>query len=335
MPDPQRKPDAARIKARIATLQQADWLGSHKWWPQYVYHFAELKNVVAILTAGQLCCRNEHRMLVDTASSSVIANTEDHWKAYVRFYFRPRTPTQYQVEGFRPPTHYGTLGKHCPMLFILMFEAADILTLADTEFTNGNLAGSRLSVGRTADFFEALPFPSIYHEGSMPPDAKKELTFHRCAEVIVPGRVDLSALRYVCCRSDAEYSTLSAALPAAVRTQYLKKITSGAAANVHFRYWSFVESVSVEYRLVTFRFNPSSYTPGPFHAKATFTSPVWGVRIWENPAYSTNANQAKLAINLGEVPLAAYEAKLELDGNLAYLGSFSPTADGILVPARR
>jgi hypothetical protein len=333
MPEPQRKPDADRIRARLATLQQAEWLGTRKWWPQHVYHFAELKNLLAILESGVLGSRDDGRMVVDTASGQVLDHTEQRWKSYARFYFRPRTPTQYQVEGFRPPERYGTLGKHCPMLFILMFDSADILTRRQTEFSNGNLGAGAPEVGSNADFFDALPFERIYHEGPMPRDLVRSLTYHRCAEAIVPGRVDLSALKFICCRSDAEYHTLWHSLPAAIRTTFLKKFTIGAVPNVHFRYWTFVENVSLGARLATFRFNPSSYTPGPFHAKATFTSRTWGTRVWENAAYTT---PPVLTLDLGADTVSApYEAKLELDGNLAYRGHFKPSDDGIVVPTRR
>lgn len=332
MPEP-RKADAAQIRARLATLQQAAWLGARKWWPLHVYHFAELRNVVSILESGILACRDDGRMAIDTASGQVLDHTEQRWKGYARFYFRPRTPTQHQVEGFRPLGQYGSLGKHCPMLFILMFEADEILTRHDTEFSNGNLASGGVDVGSDAAFFDGLPFADIYHEGPMPRERIRHLTFHRCAEAVIPGRVDLGALKYVCCRSDAEYHTLWHSLSASARTQHQKKFTVGATPNVHFRFWTFVENVSLEPQLATFRFNPSSLTPGPFHAKATFTSKVWGTRTWEDAGYRT---PPVLSLNLGQdTPMAAYEARLELDGNLAYRGTFKPTDNGIVVPTRR
>lgn len=332
MPEIARKPDSDRIRARLATLQQAPWLGAQKWWPQNVYHFAELTNVVSILESSELGCRDEARMKVDTASTNVLINTEQRWKSYARFYFRPRTPTQYQVEGFRPVSRYGTLGKHCPMLFILMFDSAEILTMQQTGFSDGNLAAGP-NVGTDAAFFDALPFEKIYHEGQMPREAIRNLTFHRCAEVLVPGHVDLSALKFICCRSTAEYHTLWHSLSASVRNKLQKKFTVGAVPHVHFRFWTFVEDVSLEPKLVTFRFNPSSLTPGPFRAKATIISPVWGTRVWENAEYTT---PPVLALNLGDdISAADYEVKLELDDNLAYHGIFKLPGDGLVVSANR
>jgi hypothetical protein len=328
-----RKADAERIRAQLTALRHAPWLGSRTWWPQFVYHFAELRNVVSILESEVLVSRHDARMVVDTASGQVLDHTEQHWKQYARFYFRPRTPTQYQVEGFRPPNQYGSLGKHCPMLFILMFGADEILTRHDTSFSDGNLASGGVRVGSDAPFFEQLPFQDIYHEGAMPRDRIRHFTYHRCAEAIVPGRVDLDGLKFICCRSDAEYHTLWHSLSAAIRNRYQKKFTVGATPNVHFRYWTFVENVTLEPQLATFRFNPSSLAKGPFHARATFTSKIWGIRTWEDAAYHTPPS---LALNLGaETPTAAYEARLELDGNLAYRGQFLPAENGIVLPIRR
>lgn len=333
MPDHARKPDADRIRAKLTALQQLPSLGSRSWWPLYVFHFAELKNAVSILESGSLACRNQNLMKVDTASPDVIGNTGNEWKAYARFYFRPRTPTQYQVEGFRPVGQFGSLGKHCPMPFILMFEAADVVTRATTAFSTGNMGVGTPQVGHDANFFEALPFERIYHEGPMPQETKSSIKYHRCAEVLVPGALDLDAVKYICCRSDAEYQTLWNSLSANTRTKFQNRFTVGANPHVHFRYWTFVESVTLEEALVTFRFNPSTITPGPFHAKVTITGPKLGTRTWENQAFTS---QPVFQLGLGaDAQPSNYDVTLELNGNVAYYGVFRLTESGLVGRAQR
>jgi hypothetical protein len=325
MPDVPRKADAAAIRARWETLKKESWLAK-PWWPDYLYHFAELRNTAAILESGELRCRDEASIVVDTASPIVLAKTEERWRKYVRLYFRPRTPTQHQVEGFRPAGNYGTMGKHCPMPFVFMFDAVDVLTRQRTEFSVGNL-GAHADVGDSAEFYAAIPFEHVFHEGPMPPEAKSTIRFHRCAEALVPSRLDFSALKYVWCRSPAEKETLLNCLSPAARKKYQQRIGLGAQVNVHFRFWTFVEEVTLGPQQMVFRFNPSTQTPGPFRIYVQIES-AQGPSHWKSDDY-----QAKdvLRINLATFPKpASYAVKLTLDGDLAYHGKFNLAESGLV-----
>lgn len=323
MPEYARKAEAPRIQARLAALQVLPTLGSRNWWPLYVFHFAALPNAISILESGSLACRGHNLMKVDTASPNVIGNTGNQWKAFARFYFRPRTPTQHQVEGFRPVTQFGSLGKHCPMPFVLLFDAAEILTRESTLFSTGNMGVGTPEVGSDAAFFDALPFEQIYHDGPMPAETKSSIKYHRCAEVLVPGALDLEPLKYICCRSDAEYQTLWNSLSSNARTKYQNRFAIGANPHVHHRFWTFIESVTLETSSIIFRFNPSTYTPGPFHAKVTITgSAKFGIRTWEDQAFTTTGRTV-FTLGLGaDAPPSSYEVTLELNDDLAYRGIY-------------
>lgn len=137
----ERKPDAARIEARLESLRQANWIGpARQWWPKYVFRFDDIQNAVRILQSGKVSCRAKRGEALETASQEVLGHTEETWKNHVRLYFRPRTPTQYQVEGFRPQGQFGSLQAHMPVPVFFLFDAKDILTRASTKFSNGNLA---------------------------------------------------------------------------------------------------------------------------------------------------------------------------------------------------
>jgi hypothetical protein len=332
MPDGSRKPDAERIRGRLAALQTAAWLGK-KWWPKYVYHFAELRNAVSILESGQLLCRQRGAMRVDTASEQVLDATDEKWKGCARLYFRPRTPTQHQVEGFRPRGQYGSLGKHCAMPFVFMFDAEDVLTRESTKFSEGNLAAANVSVDVTADFFEQIPFEKVFHDGAMSATEKAAIKFHRCAEVLVPVCLELSALRYVWCRSPAEYQTLFNSLAAAKRRLYQKKFGVGAQADVHFRFWTFLEDVNLEPSRIVFRFNPSTKTPGPFHARATIISSQHGELVWEDAQFKTSPSFV-LNLSVFTEPVD-YTVRFELDDQLAYLGQFKASDRGLVGVIRK
>jgi len=120
------KPDAQDICNHIDQLMQSEWLGSsRKWWPYYIYHFTNIDNAVQILNNGFIYSRNNALnmglMESDNASPQVIEQTNDQWADYVRLYFRPRTPTQFNNEGFRPKEDRA-LDSKCPVpiFFFLM-----------------------------------------------------------------------------------------------------------------------------------------------------------------------------------------------------------------------
>lgn len=187
------KADSDEIASFLEDLQSSSWLGaSRSWWPKYVFHFTELSNVVSILNDERLLCRNilkGREGFTDIASSQIIDSTLDQWKKYVRLYFRPRTPTQFANEGFRP-INRRRLNSHCPIPVVLLFNAQAILTRTGSQFSEGNLgAGGAVAVGNTADFLRILSFKDIYHDSAIwgVDDARKnKILFHRNAEIIVP-----------------------------------------------------------------------------------------------------------------------------------------------------
>jgi len=54
--------DINAIRAQLSELTAAPWLGdSRRWWPNYIFHFTDIRNVVSILREGELLSR--HRAL--------------------------------------------------------------------------------------------------------------------------------------------------------------------------------------------------------------------------------------------------------------------------------
>lgn len=89
-----------------------------KVWTSFCFHFTNLNNAVSILQNGMLVSRKKALesgiMENENASIDVINQTDEEWNKYVRLYFRPRTPTQYNNEGFRSKSNLGSLQAHCP-----------------------------------------------------------------------------------------------------------------------------------------------------------------------------------------------------------------------------
>ena len=323
---PKSSSEIRRISRFIDSLKNEAWLGSaRRWWPDYLFHFTDIQNAVSIIREGALLSRNEAQargmMNTDNASPEIIGNTADEWKGYVRLYFRPRTPTQYRNEGFRPPPDR-QLNAHCPMPIYFIFDSKAVLSHIDVRFTEGSLATDPApDILSGAAGLEQMPFDRVYHDVAFPMSERSNLIFHRHAEVVVPSQLDLSALRYVACRSQAEYETFFYLLPQNARMHWRNKIRIDSRKSVFFKRWTYVESAELSRSRITLRFNEFSETPGPFHAAVYVTDTISRERFsW--PDILLTANKP-LQIDLDSIgPLRDYSAHLTLDGQIAFVGRY-------------
>lgn len=316
------KQDAEKIVAHFRSIKQEDWLQeSQRWWPGHLFHFTDLTNAVKILGDGKLVSRSELErtggLITDIASPEVISSTGSRWKEYVRLYFRPRTPTQYRNEGFRP-VGQREMNAHCPVPVSFIFDAESILTRPPTLFSDGNLA-TGVEPGNTAEYFQSLPFEKIYHDRSLwglSDSEKRNLIFHRHAKVIVPDAIDLSSLRLIGCRSEAEFQTLIHLLSSDVYLKWSKRIAVSRRFGLFFRRWPFLERADLSISANSFSFNPSTNT-GPFHAKIELTETrTKKLYVWEKNDFHASGTLSLDLSNLADPE--SYTVKFTLDGHLAY-----------------
>lgn len=186
-------------------------------WPKYLFHHASLANATSILQAGALLSRHDASKFAhdDVAPAEVIAKRSDAHK-FARLYFRPRTPTQYQVEGIRKSyeCYLNDSSNHVPILYMFMFSAETVLTLPNTQFSNGNMQSHNSRFDESEDFFCSIPFDRIFHEGSFEQSEKDSILKARCAEVLAESPLILKDhLKFILCRSEAEKHTLLNAYP--------------------------------------------------------------------------------------------------------------------------
>lgn len=211
-----------------------------------------------------------------------------------------------------------------PVPVFFLFEAKAILTRASTKFSDGNLAADP-AVGKSADFFAAIPFEKVYHDSWMTDGEKANIKFHRHAEVLVPDELGLDALQWIWLRTEAEYKTLLHLLPPAAVKKYGAKIRHGKKPNLHFYNWTLVETASLQQNRISLAFNASTLTPGPFAARLTVRNRATGAGYkWENPQF-----QAKntLTVDIPQITKpAAYDVRFTLDGAVAYADRFTPTS---------
>jgi hypothetical protein len=203
---------------------------------------------------------------------------------------------------------------------VFLFDATEILTRADTEFSDGNLAANA-ATGTDARFLERIPFERVYHDSWFEASEKATIIFHRHAEVIIPNELDLSAVRFVGCRTQAEYETLLHLLDPPARKKWGAKIGLGAKASLHYRRWTFVEQAELTGNRIRFRFNPSSATPGPFRALVRIREDAAGNEyIWSSDEFLANS-VLELSLQTLRRP-EEYTVRLELNGQLAYMNHY-------------
>ena len=187
-----------------------------KWWPHYAYHYTDIRNAVSILESGMLYSRMQavelQVMQNDNASRQVIDMTEQRTTSYVRFYFRPLTPTQYHNEGFkhRDLRYDGDPNANVPVPIFFFFYLDKLLSDPNTSFSEGSEAGRGCPLLQGEEEFSRLDFRMIYRNGpflSEDVDRKRERSL-RQSEIVYPDRYQIEhSLAGIVCRNAEEKTT--------------------------------------------------------------------------------------------------------------------------------
>lgn len=241
----------------------AEWEGrlagpfmSHRGrWPSRLFHHAPIENAALILREATLLSRidSDGRRVRDVAASGVI-HSRDRAHQFARLYFRPRTPTQFHIEGIRKP-HEIYQGGHVPVLVMLVFDARKVLMVPGVRFSNANMQSPYAQDGDDDQFFTGIDWASVYHEGPFSP-GETHIIPRRCAEVLAPSpfRID-DSLQWIYCRSQAERTMLLGLLgPSAARWRDLIRVSDDI--RVFEKRYTYVEEVSLQSTGLLFRLAP-------------------------------------------------------------------------------
>lgn len=320
------KSDAEVFTNYLHQLSKESWLGStRRWWPNYLFHFTDVNNAASILGGDYLYSRSyldiNGGMKNDNASPTVIEHTEDKWKEYVRFYFRPRTPTQYNNEGFRPVNSRSFGGAHCPVPVFFLFKSAPLLCDKRSMFSDGSLAVNSPTVFSTGEEFIKLPFEYIYHDSRYDTYREYYIKYHRHAEVVIPDKCSLEYLEFIVCRSAAERETLLQLLPAKSKAKWANKIILETRLNLFFTLWTFIEKVTLTREEVAIQFNPGRHVIGSFKAELRVLEVATGkVHSWSSDSF---VPEKSFSIGIKSVTHPEhYKVKFLLDGQLAYSNEY-------------
>lgn len=181
------------------------------WWPRFAFHYTDVQNAVSILDSGYLYSRqiaeDSNVMKNDNASRQVIKMTNPTVKSYVRFYFRPLTPTQFHNEGFKHPQvrFQGDANANVPMPVFFLFDLEKVLQMKDTQFSETEQAGYGAVICSTISEFEKFEFQKIYSIGPM---SGREMIKYRQAEILYPHCFAVRPyLKAILCRNNIERTT--------------------------------------------------------------------------------------------------------------------------------
>ena len=188
---------------------------SRNWWPRYFYHFTDIRNALSIIEKGWIYARHkaaeDDLMHSDNASRSVLLASSSEIKDYARLYFRPKTPTQYHNEGYKPESiRKPDINASCPVPVFFFLDAEKVLCMDGVKFSETTCAGTNdLNLLSGVEDYSKLPFEKIYHEGAFSAEIRDDIIRHRQAEVVrADGICIKECLKGIVCRSPAEKQML-------------------------------------------------------------------------------------------------------------------------------
>lgn len=206
--------------------ENAQRISKISWWAKLAFHCTDVRNAVGIMRSGRLYSRTDAQRLGvmqnENASRQVIDFTNSDVYSYVRFYFRPLTPTQYYNEGYKHPDlrYHQDSSANIPVPVFFLFDLKALLLLPGTKFSPTSQASPGAITQSGAEAFSRLPFASIYDNGlAHSADTRK----YRHAEILHSQSLDIdSCLKYIVCRNEVERLTLLNELRADNQTAYDK-----------------------------------------------------------------------------------------------------------------
>ncbi|KYG22779.1 hypothetical protein SE92_23290 [Bradyrhizobium sp. AT1] len=294
-------------------------------WPGRLFHHAPIQNAVKILLDGNLRSRDDpaNAKELDVAAPDVIA-TRGAAHSFARLYFRPRTPTQWHIEGIRKQGECKWEGAHAPILVMMVFSAQTVLSLQNIKFCDRNMQIGSADPGDSEDYFSKIPFDKVFHEGGTGGD--HSIIEHRCAEVLATSPLPLADhLQWIYCRTDAEKQTLLH-LMGDKGKHWAQKILISNDLLVFERKYVFVEEVSLASDGVVFKLSPRYDSQNVSVTVKAWDRSQKQIVNFSNSSLSARPAPPSAALRWktpGAFPNGTYLVEIELEGHLAFKDKLS------------
>nr|WP_170182007.1 DarT ssDNA thymidine ADP-ribosyltransferase family protein [Phreatobacter stygius] len=274
-----------------------------------------------ILRGGSLGARSCLTVgsFLDAAHTEVIL-TNSHAHRWVRLYFRPRTPTQYHIEGIRKDEECaGGVTAHAPMLVMFVFDAKSVLCRKGTHVSNMNMQRSEVTYDASDELLRSgIPFAKVYHDSSLGGDYS--IIHHRCAEILAEHPLELDHLSWIYCRSTAERDTLLYSMGNSAAAKWVERVVVSDDLRVFLKEFPFTEEVTLQSDGLRFQFNPRRRGSGNIAVKIKVTDAKGNKTIeYEHgnvPPMPTPPS-TKYFINQKIRP-GLYRVTMNIDGHIAY-----------------
>lgn len=315
------------LKTFQHNLQEKFRGSQQEWWSNYIYHFSDISNVVKILNCGKLYSRNKAIVLGlmanDNAHDEVIQHTQNQYKDYARFYFRPKTPTQHINEGIIPLSEVHN-NAHCPVPVFLLFDFIKILSLDNILFSNGNIANRGAEIyGNLADL-EKLEFDNIFNDDNK--NYHKHIIYCRHAEVLVKNELNVyDYLKLVVVRSQADKESLLYWLNDEAKIKLHGKIKVDSLGLFKHR-WLSLEKVELQANKIIFHFENAQ--------RKTYDVKVTAKKLTDNKIFSgviAAFSSTKLHWNFDENTLVdGLHIRLKVDNTVIYENKIHYIEDDII-----
>ncbi|MFT3728748.1 MAG: DarT ssDNA thymidine ADP-ribosyltransferase family protein [Terricaulis sp.] len=309
----------AHIAKWVAQLTHTYFYPHRAKWPPRLFHHTPIENAARILRSGALLSRtaSESSRVLDIADPEIV-NTRDRAHDFVRLYFRPRTPTQFWIEGIRRPSEYFKGNKHAPTLIMLVFDARSILSIDGVRFSDGNMQSANTCDGDDENFFSTIDFDRVFHEGPFN-RSDPHVIVRRCAEVLAPSPLPLENLSFIYCRSAAERDFLLYKLGDAA-SKWERRVLVSDDIRVFEKRYTFAEHVSLSQQGVFFELAPRA-DAAPVNLDVQVKSLFGGKQYVQwgpaNLATTNTAGGRRWRID-ASLPSGAYIVIIRLEGCLAY-----------------
>jgi len=167
-------------------------------------HYTNFTNFIKILKDGKLFSRNSlHKnSFFDSANTEVIGKTKNHYKNYVRLFYKENTPTTYRNIGIK--LKLNTYPYHMPIPVILRFSET-LINRDDILFLNGGAYNPEKHTP-CAKEARAFDWETIFSRGPISGEdyERKIVKTARNAEFLVNKSININQIKSIVFRSPAD-----------------------------------------------------------------------------------------------------------------------------------